>query len=110
MVSGVNWLLLNGLSEREVIIAPGNGNGNRSLAECSRDRTDENTRNAIPDRLRIHGLKMASAPLEGGFSDRKRHIAYSSGPRCEVASSSTQPSSSQVMPRRPGTLRVAPAR
>jgi hypothetical protein len=33
-----------------------------------------------------------------------------SGPRCEVASSSTQSSSSQVMPPRPGTLRVAPDR
>lgn len=35
---------------------------------------------------------------------------HSSGALCEVASSSTQSSSSQVMPRRPGTLRVAPGR
>jgi len=35
---------------------------------------------------------------------------HSSGPLCDVVSSSTQSSSSQVMPRRPGTLRVAPAR
>jgi len=35
---------------------------------------------------------------------------HSSGPRCEVASSSTQSSSSQDMPRRPGTFRVDPAR
>ena len=36
--------------------------------------------------------------------------SQSSGPLCAVASSSTQSSSSQVVPPRPGTLRVGPAR
>ncbi len=41
---------------------------------------------------------------------RRRCNAHSSGPRCSVASSSIQSSSSQLMPLRPGTLRVGPAR
>lgn len=56
-------------------------------------------------RLRKRGLWQD----KGETRDRPR-FPYSSGPRCAVASSSTQFSSSQVMPFRPGTLRVGPAR
>lgn len=55
-------------------------------------------------RLRKSKGALFTAIIRGNFENQ------SSGPRCEVASSSTQSSSSHDIPRRPGTLRVTPAR
>ena len=55
--------------------------------------TEDQVQEALPVRLQLTSSR----------------FVQSSGPRCAVASSSTQSSSSQVIPFRPGTLRVGPA-
>jgi hypothetical protein len=59
--------------------------------------------------LTVYGRKPEAKRPRVLFLSEAADQPHSSGPRCAVASSSTQSSSSYTMPFLPGTLRVGPA-
>ncbi len=57
----------------------------------------------------VHARRFNLIGCQSSKSVQRSQRTQSSGPRCAVASSSTQSSSTQVIPFRPGTFRHRPA-